>query len=45
MAAFQELYNSFNSYDSDAWDSLEKQHIRMWQEEKEKHKQTTSQIA
>ena len=30
---------------SDAWDSLEKQHISMWQSEKEKHKQTTSQIA
>lgn len=30
---------------SDAWESLEKQHISMWQVEKEKHIQTTHQIA
>lgn len=29
----------------DAWDSLERQHIRMWQEEKEKHTQSTRQTA
>ncbi len=28
-----------------AWDSLEEQHVRMWQQEKEKHAQTTRQTA